>query len=135
MDWRWEVEGVGGGAVGGAVVGIVGPDWRPNMASMVGRSAAPRGVERKSAGRSDCVNVCLVKGTEKNGNTNAPLIHAGIDPPVKNPMQSFVKELQLKSTRGECRERAADTRLHADGHYPRYDTARVQGMRCRVSHG
>jgi hypothetical protein len=35
------------------------------------------------------------KGQERN----APLIHDGIDPPVKNPMQSFVKELQLKSTR------------------------------------
>ena len=39
-------EGVGGGAVGGAVVGIVGPVWRLNMASMVGRSAAPRGSQR-----------------------------------------------------------------------------------------
>ena len=134
MDWRREAEGVGGWAVGGAAVGIVGPVWRPNMASMVGRSAAPRGVERKSAGRSNCVNVCLVKETGKKVKTNAPLIHAGIDPPVRNPMQSFVKELQLKSTRGECHERAADTHLHADGHYPRYDTARVQGMRCRVSH-
>ena len=26
----------------------------PNIASIVGRSAAPRGVERKSAGRSNC---------------------------------------------------------------------------------
>ena len=42
-------------AGGGVVVGIVGPVWRPNMASMVGRSAAPRGVERKSAGRSDYI--------------------------------------------------------------------------------
>ena len=32
------------------------------------------------------------------GKRNAPLIHDGIDPPVRNPMQSFVKELQLKST-------------------------------------
>ena len=93
------------------------------MAPMVGRSAAPRGVERNSAARSDCVNICSVKETGNNGKTNAPLIHAGIDPPVRNPMKSFVKEVQLKSTRGECHERAADTHLHADGHYPRYDTA------------
>jgi hypothetical protein len=51
-------EEAGGGAVGWVVVGIVGPVWRPNMASMAGRSAGPRGVERKSAGRSDCVNGC-----------------------------------------------------------------------------
>ena len=43
MDWRREVEGVGSWAVGGAAVGIVGHVWRPNVASMVGRSAAPRG--------------------------------------------------------------------------------------------
>ena len=30
------------------------------------------------------------------GKRNAPSIHARIDPPVRNPMQSFVKELQLK---------------------------------------
>ena len=29
-------------------------ELRLNMASMLGRNAAPRGVERKSAGRSDC---------------------------------------------------------------------------------
>lgn len=38
---------------------------------------------------------------------NVPLIHGGIDPPVRNPMQSFVKELQLKSTRDQHHERAA----------------------------
>ena len=42
------------------VVGCwAGVDERwPNMASIVGRSAAPRGVERKSAGRSNC-GICL----------------------------------------------------------------------------
>lgn len=30
-----------------------------------------------------------------------PLIHAGIEPPVSNPMQSLVNELQLKS--GTCK--------------------------------
>jgi hypothetical protein len=34
------------------------------------------------------------EGQEKR---NVPLIHDGIDPPVRNPIQSFVKELQLKS--------------------------------------
>ena len=52
MDWRREAEGAGGWTVGGVAVGIVGPVWRPNKASMVGRSAAPRRGERKSAGRS-----------------------------------------------------------------------------------
>ena len=96
------------------VVGCwAGVDERwPNIASIVGRSAAPRGVERKSAGRSNC-GICLFsdgrlkrKETGKmgmgeaqgQGKRNAPLIHDGIDPPVRNPMQSFVKELQLKST-------------------------------------
>lgn len=48
--WAW---------VGGAVVfvGPVGPVGRPNMASIVGRSAAPKGVERKSEGRSNHVNI------------------------------------------------------------------------------
>ena len=91
MNWRREAAEPGGWAVGGVVVGIAGPVWRPNMASMVGRSAAPKGVERTSAGRSNYVNVCLVKETGKNGKRNAPLIHAGIDPPVRNPTQSFVK--------------------------------------------
>jgi hypothetical protein len=39
------------------VVGPVGPVGRPNMASIVGRSAAPKGVERKSEGRSNHVNI------------------------------------------------------------------------------
>jgi hypothetical protein len=56
-------------------MGAVGP--RRNILSIVGRRAAPKGVERKSDGRS--------------------LIHEGIDPPVRKPIQSFVKELQLKS--------------------------------------
>ena len=40
---------VGGGAVGWVVVGIVGPVWRPNMASMVGlalRREASRETQR-----------------------------------------------------------------------------------------
>lgn len=32
----------------------------------------------------------------------APLIHEGIEPPVRKPIQSFVKELQLNSTRPIC---------------------------------
>jgi hypothetical protein len=80
----------------GEVVAI-GPVGRPNMASMVGRSAAPRGVERKSEGRSNCVKYLFSDG-RPNRRVDAPLIHDGIDPPVRKPMQSFVKELQLKST-------------------------------------
>jgi len=62
-DCRRDAEEVGGWAVGGVVVGIVGHVWRPNMASMVGRSAAPRRIERKPAGRSDYMNDFLVKET------------------------------------------------------------------------
>ena len=91
MNWRREAEEAGGWGVGGVVIGIVGPVWRSNKASMVGRSAAPRGGERKSAGRSNYVNVCLVEETGKKGKRNTLLIHAGIDPPVRNPTQSFVK--------------------------------------------
>jgi hypothetical protein len=48
--WAW---------VGGVVVVVepVEPVGRPNMASIVGRSAAPKGVERKSEGRSNHVNI------------------------------------------------------------------------------
>lgn len=49
--WAW----VGGVAV--AVVEPVGPVGRLNIASIVGRNAAPKGVERKSEGRSDHVNL------------------------------------------------------------------------------
>jgi hypothetical protein len=54
---------------------------------------------------------------------NAPLIHDGIlAPPVKNPMRSFVKELQLKSTRESYmyHKRAAACTLMVI--YPRDDT-------------
>ena len=50
----------GGAVVIGCWAGVV--ERCPNMASIVGRSAAPRGVERKSAGRSNCVKVCLAMG-------------------------------------------------------------------------
>jgi hypothetical protein len=56
------VEGAGIGCcwAGGVVVVdvvVVGPVGLPNMASMVGRSAAPKGVERKSEGKSNRVNI------------------------------------------------------------------------------
>ena len=52
--WAW---------VGGVVVAVgpVGPVGPPNMASIVGRSAAPKGVERKSEGRSNHVKYRLAK--------------------------------------------------------------------------
>ena len=50
------------------------------------------------------------KGKRNETKRHAPLIHDGIDPPVRNPMQSFVKELQLKST--GIHERAAAMHLH-----------------------
>ena len=58
---------VGGWAVGGVCVGTVGPVWRPNMASLVGRSAAPRGVERKSTGKSDYMNGLFSEGDGEDG--------------------------------------------------------------------
>ena len=42
-----------GWTAGGVIV--VGPVGRLNMASIVGRSAVPKGVERKSEGRSNHV--------------------------------------------------------------------------------
>ena len=111
-DCRREVEGAVIGCwawVGG--VAPVAPVGEPNIASIVGRSAAPKGVERKSEGRSNNANVVLRYESRGDGELgqerNVPLIHDGIDSPVKNPMQSFVKELQLKSTRDYRRERAA----------------------------
>ena len=75
------------------------------MASME-RSAAPRGVKKKSAGRSDYMNVCSVKKTGKKRRRNAPLIRARIDL-VRNPTQSFVRVLQLKSAGDKYDGRAA----------------------------
>ncbi len=63
------------------------------------------------------------------GERDAPLIHDGIDPPVRNPMQSFVKELQLKSTRSICmRELSFVTDVCAEDPYPRGDTAPAPGQ-------
>ena len=114
------------GAEGDGVVvvgcwAIGGVELRPNMASMLGRNAAPRGVERKSAGRSDSFEYIFLAmgGLRATRKRNAPLIHEGMDPPVRKPIQSFVKELQLKSTGGRYHERAAATQLHANGHLPR----------------
>jgi hypothetical protein len=57
---------------------------------------------------------------EQQEKRNAPLIHEGIDPPVRNPMQSFVKGLQLKSNWVHIyHERAAAMNAHADGHLPK----------------
>ena len=42
------------------------------MASVVGRSAVLRGVERKSTGRSDYMNVYSMKETVKMGKRNEP---------------------------------------------------------------
>ena len=57
-DCRREVEGVviGCWAWLGRVA-PVGPLGGLNIASIVGRSAAPKGVERKSEGRSNHVNI------------------------------------------------------------------------------
>lgn len=69
------------------------------MESMVGRNAAPKGVDRKSEGRSVWwFRSHISEDNESRILRNAPLTHDGIDPPVRNPMQSFVKELQLKSS-------------------------------------
>jgi hypothetical protein len=98
-----EEEGVVGGCCCCWAAGVVGPVGRPNMASMVGRSAAPKGVERKSEGRSKgvkCLFLATGEAERDRKRKGAPLIQDGIDPPVRKPMQSFVKELQLKSTGG-----------------------------------
>ena len=70
VDWRREAEKASGWVIGGVAIGIVGPVWR--SASMVGRCATPRGVEKMSAGRSDYRNVCSVKKTGKMSKRNAP---------------------------------------------------------------
>ena len=80
--------GFGSGRTGGLCVlgvgetvgtGVDEADGARNMASMVGRRAAPKGVERKSAGRS--------------------LMKSGMAQPVRKPTASLVKELQLKHVR------------------------------------
>lgn len=54
----------------------------------------PKGVERNSWGKSGRkVKTCEGKRCQ----WSIPLIQSGIDPPVRNPTQSFVNELQLKS--------------------------------------
>ena len=78
----------GGGEIGALAAG------RRYIASIVGRSAAPNGVERKSVGRS-IQNLVKIKIT--NQTIPLPLMNEGILPPVKNPTQSSVNELQLNS--------------------------------------
>lgn len=68
------------------------------MASMVGRRAAPKGVDKKSLGRSIHDRSNKVPRTEKK--TRVPLMKVGIDPPVRKPTTSLVNELQLKSVFG-----------------------------------
>jgi hypothetical protein len=71
------------------------------MTSMLGRNAAPRGVERKSAGGSNFVNIRLAMvGLEATRKRNAPLTHEGIYPLVR-PMQSFVEELGRERCKGK----------------------------------
>jgi len=65
-----------------AGVGVAPGTGLRYMLSIVGRKAAPKGVDRKSDGRLD--------------------IQEGMDPPVRKPTQSLVKELQLKSRRWYC---------------------------------
>lgn len=95
--WRRADVSCGFGVCGvtGVVAAGVAPVGRRNMASMVGRREAPNGVERKSAGRSRGIVRKLM--TMNIYMTTIPLIHEGMDWPVRKPMQSFVKELQLKS--------------------------------------
>ena len=80
-----DTEGGGTGAPGGG---------RRYIASMVGRNAAPNGVDRKSVGRSKEIE-SLYSLEMVNG--NLPLIKGGIVLPVRKPIQSSVNELQLKS--------------------------------------
>jgi hypothetical protein len=64
------------------------------MASIVGRRAAPKGVDRKSEGRSVGSQQLLPSRSRRSF---VLLMKSGIEPPVRKPIQSFVNELQLKS--------------------------------------
>ena len=79
------------------------------------RSAVPRGVERKSAGRSDCMNVCSVKKTGKKGRRNAPLDPRQDISSCQKP-DAIVRELQLKSASDKYDGRAAAIQSHAECH-------------------
>jgi len=68
---------------------------RRYIASIVGRKAAPNGVERKSVGRS-MQNLVKIMNQTKTVKSS-PLMNRGMLPPVRNPTQSSVNELQLKS--------------------------------------
>ena len=75
---------------------IGGVGLRPNMASMLGRNTAPRGVKRESAGGSNIVNIRLAMGGLKaTRKRNAPLTHEAIYAPVR-PIELFVEELGRK---------------------------------------
>lgn len=78
--------------VGGAV-----PGGR-YMASIVGRIAAPKGVDKKSVGKSIQREKIGQVLSNVVAQIDAPLMKDGIVPPVKNPTQSLVNELQLKSS-------------------------------------
>ena len=83
MDCRREEEGAVIDCWAGVVVfvGPVEPVRRLNMASIVGRSAAPKGVERKSEGRSNHVRYRLAKGVyKKRGETGKKRKKRAFDP-------------------------------------------------------
>ena len=96
--WRIEAASCGFGeafAAGTEGGGTGAPgDGRRYIASIVGRNAAPNGVDRKSVGRSKEME-SLYSLEMVNG--HLPLIKGGIVLPVRKPTQSSVNELQLKS--------------------------------------
>lgn len=69
------------------------------IASIVGLREAPKGVERKSVGRSVDKYIDLRRFTTSQF---SPLMKSGIELPVKKPTTSFVNELQLKSGQETC---------------------------------
>lgn len=102
-DWEaawaataWRIEAVRSGfGVAGVATGAAPGEGRRYILSIVGLRAAPKGVARKSVGKStsDTASVWGDQGIY----IFKPLIKAGMDPPVRNPAQSLVNELQLKS--------------------------------------
>ena len=96
-DWRTLAASAGSGVVRGA-----GRDGTPfagrpaNMASMDGRSAAPNGVARKSLGSAVGPHSVSRRRRWEAG-ACSQVMYEGRLPPVRNPIQSLVNELQLKS--------------------------------------
>ena len=96
------------------------------MASLVGRSAATRSVERKSASRSDYMNGLFSEGDREDGQEKCAFNPRRDRSFYQKPHAIVHERTAVEICRNKYDERAAPIHLHANDHYPGYDTARLE---------